>query len=51
MEVNLAGVGRPCRMAVGQAAGDSGSSLLLPWPGYPVLGSSDDQAPVAMENG
>lgn len=43
--------GGPYRMAVGQAAGDSGSSRLLPWPGYPVLGSSDDQAPVAMENG
>lgn len=51
MEVNLARVGRPCRTAVGQAAGDSGSSRLLPRPGYPVLRSSDDQALVAMENG
>ena len=38
-------------LSVGQAAGDSRSSRLLPRPGYPVQGSSDNQAPVVMENG
>ena len=54
MEMNLAGGGGGAGHAgwrEGWAAEDSRGRQLLRWSRYPVLGSSNDQASIVMENG